>query len=67
MAKLVINYDKLTRDNIKQLVDICPFNAIEDKGDKIDINAGCKLCKMCVKKGPKGVIEFVEGESNKID
>ncbi len=67
MAKLVINYDKLTRDNIKQLVDICPFNAIEDKGDKIDINAGCKLCKMCVKKGPKGLIKFVEGESNKID
>lgn len=67
MSKLVINYDKLTRDNIKQLVDICPFNAIEDKGDKIDINAGCKLCKMCVKKGPKGLIEFVEGESNKID
>ncbi len=67
MAKLVINYDKLTRDNIKELVNICPFNAIEDKGDKIDINAGCKLCKMCVKKGPKGVIEFVEGEKNKID
>lgn len=67
MSKLVINYEKLTMGNIKELVAICPFNAIEAKGNKIDINAGCKLCKMCVKKGPKGVIEFVEGESKKID
>lgn len=67
MGKLVINYDKLTRDNIKELVNICPFNAIEDKGDKIDINAGCKLCKMCVRKGPKDIIKFVEGEKKEID
>ncbi|MCD2346195.1 electron transfer flavoprotein subunit alpha [Clostridium guangxiense] len=67
MGKLVVNQDKLTKENIKELVNICPFNAIEDHNGKIEINAGCKLCKMCVRKGPKGIMEFVEEEVKAID
>lgn len=67
MGKLVVNQEKLTPSVIEKLVNICPFNAIEDKGGKIEINAACKMCKICVKKGPAGVIEFVEEEVVQID
>lgn len=67
MGKLVVNQDKITKDNINELVNICPFNAIENHNGKIEINAGCKLCKMCVRKGPKGVMEFVEEKIKSID
>jgi len=67
VGKLVVNQEKLTPSVIEKLVNICPFNAIEDKGGKIEINAGCKMCKICVKKGPVGVIEFVEDMVEEID
>lgn len=62
MGRLVVHADKLTSDNKKQLIDICPFNAIVEAEGNLDITAGCKMCKICVKKGPQGVIEFVEDE-----
>ncbi|OYO95562.1 electron transfer flavoprotein subunit alpha, partial [Lachnotalea glycerini] len=30
-------------------------------------NAGCKMCKLCVKKGPVGVMEFIETETKKVN
>jgi len=60
LGKLVVNQEKLTPLVIEELVKICPFGALEDKGDKLEINAGCKMCKLCVKKGPAGVMNFVE-------
>jgi electron transfer flavoprotein alpha subunit len=67
VGKLVVNQEKLTPSVIEELVNICPFNAIEDKGGKIEINAACKMCKICVKKGPAGAIEFVEEKVVQID
>lgn len=67
MGKLVVNQEKLTPSIIEELVKICPFGAIEDKGGKIEVNAGCKMCKLCVKKGPAGVIEFIEEKTEAID
>lgn len=67
MGKLVVNQNKLNSEVIEQLVNICPFKAIEDHNGKIEINAGCKMCKICVKKGPAGVMEFVEDEVKTID
>lgn len=63
MGKLVIHEEKLNQEVIGKLVDICPFNAMEAKDGKVEITAGCKMCKLCVKKGPEGVVEFVEDES----
>lgn len=67
MGKLVVNQEKLTPSIIEELVSICPFGAIEDKGGKIEVNAGCKMCKLCVKNGPEGVMEFVKEETEAID
>lgn len=67
MGKLIVNQDKLTPSIIEELVNICPFGAIEDKDGRIEVNAGCKVCKLCVNKGPTGVMEFIEEEVPKID
>ena len=67
MGKLVINKEKLTPSIIKELVDICPFGAMESKDGGLEINAACKMCKLCVKKGPKGVVEFIEDKVEEID
>ncbi|WML34011.1 electron transfer flavoprotein subunit alpha [Clostridium sp. OS1-26] len=67
MGKLIVNAEKLTPSIIEDLVKVCPFGAIEEKDGKIEVNAGCKMCKLCVKKGPAGVMEFVEEEIPQID
>ncbi|WP_411679536.1 electron transfer flavoprotein subunit alpha [Clostridium thailandense] len=67
MGKLLVNQEKLNPSIIEELVKICPFGAIEDKDGKVEINAACKMCKLCVKKGPAGVMEFVEEEVVAID
>ncbi|NFL95375.1 electron transfer flavoprotein subunit alpha [Clostridium botulinum] len=67
MGKLVVNQEKLTPSIIEELVKICPFGALGENSGKIEISAACKMCKLCVKKGPAGVMEFVEEEKSHID
>ena len=63
MGKLVINHDKITKEVVETLVNICPFSAIEYNDGKLDINSACKLCKLCARKGPAGAITYVEDEA----
>lgn len=65
MAKLVINQEKIT--NIDELMKICPFGAMENNDGKLEINASCKMCRLCVKKGPSGAVEYVEEEVQQVD
>lgn len=60
MAKIIVNQNKI--DNIEEVLELCPFGALEEIDGKVEINAACKMCKMCVKKGPKGTFEFEEDE-----
>ena len=61
MGKLIVHQDKVT--DIAAMVALCPFKALEDNNGKLEINAGCKLCKLCVKNGQPGAMEFVEEEA----
>ncbi len=65
MAKLVINQGLV--GNIGEMISLCPFGAMEDKNGELQINAACKMCKICVKKGPKGAVEYVEEEITTVD
>ena len=65
MGKLVIRRDLVTPENASALVEICPFGAISYENGNLDISSGCKMCKMCVRKGG-GVVEFHE-EAKSID
>ena len=63
VARLVLNAERLkelTQEELIAAKNICPFNAIELNADTLEINAGCKMCKICAQKGPKGVFELVE-------
>ncbi len=64
MGKLIV-HNELVQD-AAALIKICPFGAMENINGKIEINAGCRLCKLCVKRG-KGVFEFVEEIAAQID
>ena len=61
MGRLVIHHEKIT--NLAELIKICPFHAMEDKNGKLEINAACKMCKLCIKKGPAGAVEYCEDET----
>ena len=67
MSKLICNQEKVNETNVQELIKICPFGAIEYNNGKIEVNAGCKMCKVCVKKGPTGVMEFIETKEKQVD
>lgn len=62
MGKILINQEKVTPDVAREAVKICPFNAIYYENGKLGINAACRMCKICVKKGPAGIFSYVEEE-----
>ena len=64
---LIINQELVNEETGKTLEELCPFNAISYKDGKLDIGAGCKLCKMCVRSGPAGVVTFKEDEVEEIN
>lgn len=57
MGKIIVHQDKVKDPN--SVIELCPFGAIEYTNASIVLNAGCKMCKICVKKEPE-VFEFVE-------
>ena len=59
MGKLVIQHHLVTPEKAETLINLCPFNAISYENDKLDISSGCKMCKMCVRKGG-GLVTFEE-------
>lgn len=65
MAKIIIHQDKVT--DKAALAALCPFNAIDTVNDYLQINAACKMCKICVNKGPAGVFEWCEDPAPSID
>ncbi|SCH12474.1 MULTISPECIES: electron transfer flavoprotein subunit alpha/FixB family protein [unclassified Romboutsia] len=65
MARIVVNMEKI--QDIKSVLEVCPFGAMEEKNGQIEIGAGCKMCKLCVKNGPKGAFEFIEEKRESIN
>lgn len=63
MAKLKVNQDRVTREAAKQLEELCPFGAILEENGILSISSGCRMCRICVKKGPAGVMEWIDTDS----
>lgn len=64
MSYIKINQEKAT--DRAALQALCPFGAIEEKDGKLEISAGCRMCRLCVKKGG-GVFEFVDDSAPGVD
>ena len=60
MPHLQIHPEKITQKTAEQLTALCPFSAIQYENGRLEINAACKMCRMCVKKGPAGAITLEE-------
>ena len=60
MAKILVDQSKVRKEDIEPSIKICPFNAIEYTDGILQINSGCKMCKICVRKGPNGIFSLEE-------
>ncbi|MDL2292057.1 electron transfer flavoprotein subunit alpha/FixB family protein [Acholeplasma sp. OttesenSCG-928-E16] len=67
MSYIKINQEKVTKEIAKELQQLCPFGAFDYQDGVLSINAGCKMCRACIKKGPAGVCEFIEDKKVLID
>ncbi|SCZ00756.1 electron transfer flavoprotein subunit alpha/FixB family protein [Alkaliphilus peptidifermentans] len=65
MSGIVVNQDKIK--DVDLAIGLCPFSAIEVKNGVVEINAACKMCMICVKKGPEGAFIFQEDEKLEVD
>lgn len=65
MANLVIHNENIS--DKEAFISICPFGALEMKDGIVDVNGACKMCKLCVRKGPQGAAEIVEEQVKVID
>ncbi|MBE6572165.1 MAG: electron transfer flavoprotein subunit alpha [Ruminococcaceae bacterium] len=59
---LIIHNEKIDGSVAAKLIDICPFKALSFENGKLSVNAACKACKLCVKKGPAGAITWEDEE-----
>lgn len=67
MGYLKIEQKLITTEIAEKMMGICPFGAISYENEELRIGAGCKMCKLCVKKGEPGVVTFIEEETEQID
>ncbi len=67
MGNLKINQKLVTSENAEALIKICPFGAISYNGKELEISSACKMCKICTKKGPAGVVEYTEEDAAEVD
>ena len=67
MGYIKINQDRVTKEAVKELKELCPFNAFDYIDAYLSINAACKICRICLKKGPEGICEFVEEKKELIN
>ncbi len=67
MAYIKIRQEKVDKKTVEELKEICPFDAFDYIDAYLSINAACKMCKLCVQKGPEGVCELIEGTPASID
>jgi electron transfer flavoprotein alpha subunit len=65
MAELIVHQEKIP--DLSQVVNLCPFGAIEVNANRVSISPACRMCKICIKKGPPGAFELVESRLAEID
>lgn len=58
MPKLLFHEQNIV--DMEGFLALCPFQALELSNGKVQANAACKMCRICVKKGPVGAAEWVE-------
>ncbi len=65
MGRLIFDVTKIK--DIDAFLKLCPFGALSYEKTEIAVSAACKMCKICVKKGPEGAAIYEESEIPKVD
>lgn len=65
MAEIRIHPGKIS--DLRQLTRYCPFGAIVIEQGQAVVTAACKMCRLCVRKGPPGVFELRETAEQPVD
>ena len=60
MPRLEFHPEKIP--DMQAFLKLCPFGALSEKDGKVDASAACKMCRLCVKKGPEGAALYIEDE-----
>jgi len=60
--KTIVVHQELISD-AQELPKLCPFGAIIAHDNSIEITEECRLCLICVRKGPKGVFTLDAGQT----
>lgn len=63
MGYLKIHQERITKAEADALTALCPFGALEYDGRRLEVNAACRMCRICVRKGPAGCMEYVEEDA----
>jgi len=65
-----MSYIKIHNEKISDVAAakaLCPFGAIEEgKEGALSIGAGCRMCRVCIKRG-QGAFEFIEESAPSVD
>lgn len=62
---IIIEQSLVNEQTAKALTALCPFGALSYENGALHVGMGCKGCKLCVNKGPKGVMRYEEEEEKK--
>ena len=65
MGRLIFDVTKIK--DMDAFLKLCPFGALSYEKTEIAVSAACKMCKICVKKGPEGAAIYEEGEVPKVN
>ena len=60
MPRLEFHPEKIP--DMQAFLKLCPFGALSEKDGKVEASAACKMCQLCVKKGPEGAALYIEDE-----
>lgn len=64
MSNIKIN--SYNENEIDEIIALCPFGAIEQNTRGLEINAGCKMCRICLKKRPD-IFTLIEKQREKVN
>lgn len=61
MSFIIVHQDRIV--DRSKVLSVCPFGAVADEEGEIRITAACRMCLLCVRKGPQGVFELCKEEA----
>ena len=57
---LLIHEEKINEESAAALIKLCPFGALSYENGKLSVSPACRMCRLCIRKGPAGAITFEE-------